>query len=134
MVQVLQGAPDLHGDDAAAVAGRAARVGDRLYALGVAAPDLSGELAGQALFLHQATDFREELRSSGYRPDHDPQPAIIFRHRDGDAGPILARTGAELAVDGAPFAARDPNLRYQFVLLERGLVVAEDELFHRDLT
>jgi hypothetical protein len=49
MVQILQGAPDLHGDDAATVTSRAARVRERLNLLGVAASDLGGDFAAQAL-------------------------------------------------------------------------------------
>src|SRR5215218_1808601 len=134
MVEVLQGAPDLHGDDAATVTGRAARVGDRLYLLGVAAADLCGQLAAHALTPRQVADLREVLRSSGDRADHDPQATVALRRCDGDAGPILTRTRAKLPIDGASLATRHPELRDEFVLLECGLVMAEDELVHRYLT
>src|SRR5215212_3357835 len=134
MDQVLQGAPDLHGDDAATVTGRAARVGDRLYLLGVAAADFGGEFAAYALPPRQIADRREVLRPFGDRADHDPQGTIALRCRDGDARPILARTRAELPIDGTPLAARYPNLRYELIFFECGLVVAEYEHLHRYLT
>src|SRR5215210_1555101 len=132
--QVLQGAAHLHGDDAAAVAGRAARVGEWLYLLRVAASDLRRKLAVQPLLLRDRAHLREVLRSLGYRPHHDPQPAILPDRRDRDAGPVLGRARAELAVDGASVAAGDAHLGDELVVFEGGLVVAEDELFHRDLT
>src|SRR3712207_1396279 len=102
MVQILQGAPDLHGNDAATVKGRAARVGERLDLLGVAATDFGGELAAHALPPRQVADLREVLRPSGDRADHDPQATLALHRRDGDAGPILTRARAELPIDGAP--------------------------------
>ena len=44
-LQLLEGAPHLDGDDALAVGGRAAYVGDRLDGLRVAASDLGRDLA-----------------------------------------------------------------------------------------
>src|SRR5215212_2474532 len=134
MVEVLQGAPDLHGDYVATVTGRAARVGDRLYLLGVAPTDFGGELAAHALTPRQVADLREVLRSSGDRADHDPQATVALRRCDGDAGPILTRTRAKLPIDGAFLAARYPELGDEFVLFECGLVMADDELVHRYLT
>src|SRR5215210_3721518 len=134
MAQVLQGTLDLHGDDAATVTGRAARVGERLNLLGVAAADFGGELAAHALSPRQVADLREVLRPSGDRADHDPQATVALCRRDGDTGPILTRTRAKLPVDGAPLAARYPELRHEFVLFECGLVVVEDKLVHRYLT
>jgi hypothetical protein len=72
MVQILKGAPDLHGDDAATVTSRAARVRERLNLLGVAASDLGGDFAAQALPPRQVADLREVLGPSGDRADHDP--------------------------------------------------------------
>src|SRR5215212_4232311 len=129
MVQVLQGARDLHGDDAATVTGRAARVGERLNLLGVAAADFGGELAAQALSPRQVADLREVLRPSGDRADHDPQATVALCRRDGDTGPILTRTRAKL-----PDTSQRGALRHEFVLFECGLVVAEDKPVHRYLT
>src|SRR5215211_6253808 len=133
MVDVLQGAPDLHGDDAATVTGRATRVGDRLYLLGIAPTDFGGELAAHAIAPRQAADLREVLRPSGDRADHDPQAAVALRRCDGDARPILTRTRAKLPIDGASLAARYPELRDELVLFECCLVVVEDEHVHRYL-
>src|ERR671933_862859 len=108
MAEVLEGAPDLDGDDAATVAGRPARVGERLYPFGVAAPDLGGELAVNALSPRQVTDLGEVLRPLGDRAYDDPQAASALGRSDRDAGAVLARTRAELPVDRAPLAARHP--------------------------
>src|SRR5215218_2995878 len=122
IVQFLQSPSDLHGDDAATVAPRTTRVRDRLYLLGVAASDLGGELPAQGLPSRQVANIREVLRPSGDRADHHPQPVSIPGRRDGDAGPILARTRTELPVHGASFAAWYPDLRDELVLFEGGLI------------
>ena len=130
--EILERTPHLHADHAAPVLRRAANVGERVDRPGIALGDLACQRRVELLAVAERADLGEPLRPGCDSADDHAERAAAASGSDADARAVLVRAAAELPVR-RPLLARDANADDQLVGLQRGLVVARDQLLERDL-
>src|SRR4029453_18849801 len=122
----VEGAADLDRDHPVPGDRRAACIAGGGDAVWVAGRDLG--CAGALRWLPRRAEVGEELGALGDRADDHRDTALAEGGGDRDAGPVLPAAGTQLAEGDVVATPRYQDPRDELVLLQAGLVVADDQL------